>query len=104
MNHLPRRRTLPLLIGGATPELRCDRAGEPCTAATVHSVDRLLAQAQFPAGQPNGLRYLRVGGCGQNSESRILLGRRKCSKMPQNPTRQVHAVFGGFILYNKIIT
>jgi hypothetical protein len=40
----------------------------------------------------NGLRYLRVGGRRQNSESRILLGRRKSLKMAQNPTRQVHAL------------
>jgi len=39
---------------------------------------------------------LRVGGRGQNSESRILFGRGKCSKMPQNPTRQVHALLARF--------
>jgi len=44
---------------------------------------------------PNGKRYLRVGGRGQNFESRILPGQRKSLKMPQNPTRQVHAVLGG---------
>ncbi|MBV6504779.1 MAG: hypothetical protein ILNGONEN_00332 [Syntrophorhabdaceae bacterium] len=47
------------------------------------------------ANWANGVRYLRVGGRGQNFESRILLGRGKCSKMPQNPTRQVHALLGG---------
>ncbi len=46
---------------------------------------------------PNGLRYLRVGGRGQNSENRILFGRGKCSKMAQNPTRQVHALLGVFV-------
>jgi hypothetical protein len=35
-----------------------------------------------------------VGGRGQNFESRILFGRGKCSKMAQNPTRQVHALLG----------
>jgi len=43
------------------------------------------------------LRYLRVGGrgfclgAGQNSKPE------KCLKMPQNPTRQVHALLGGFV-------
>ena len=46
---------------------------------------------------PNGWRYLRVGGRGQNSESRILFGRGKCPKMAQNPTRQVHALLGGVL-------
>ena len=43
---------------------------------------------------PNGLRYLRVGGRGQNFESRILFGRGKCLKTEQNPSRPVHAVLG----------
>jgi len=44
---------------------------------------------------PNGLRCLRVGerglflGAGKNSK------REKCLKMPQNPTRQVHALLAG---------
>jgi hypothetical protein len=38
----------------------------------------------------NGLRYLRVGGRGQNFESKIMFGCRKSPKMAQNPTRQVH--------------
>ena len=44
----------------------------------------------------NGLRYLRVGGrgfalgAGKNSK------REKCLKMPQNPTRQVHALLARF--------
>ena len=52
---------------------------------------------------PNGLRYLRVGGrgfclgAGKNSK------REKCSKMPQNPTRQVHALLGAvFVNYNSV--
>jgi hypothetical protein len=46
---------------------------------------------------PNGLRYLRVGGrgfclgAGKNSKPE------KCLKMPQNPTRQVHALLAGFV-------
>ena len=50
---------------------------------------------------PNGLRYLRVGGRGQNFESRILFGRGKCPKMPhaKRPTRQVHALLGTFEMY-----
>ena len=38
-----------------------------------------------------------MGGRGQNFESRIPLGRRKSPKMPQNPTRQVHALLGGLL-------
>lgn len=44
---------------------------------------------------PNGLRYPRVGGRGQNFDSRILLGRRESPKMPQNPTHPLHALLGG---------
>jgi hypothetical protein len=43
------------------------------------------------------LRYLRVGGRGQNSESRILFGCRKSPKMAQNPQRQVHALLAGVL-------
>ena len=50
------------------------------------------------APAPNGLRYLRVGGRGQNSESRILFGCRKSPKMAQTPTRQVHALLGSLLL------
>jgi len=42
----------------------------------------------------NGLRYLRVGGRGFCLGSRKNSKRGKCSKMPQNPTRQVHALLG----------
>ncbi len=60
-------------------------------------VNRLNSKAmrQFTRQTPNGLRYLRVGGRGQNFESKILFGRGKCSKMAQNPTRQVHALLAG---------
>jgi hypothetical protein len=46
---------------------------------------------------PNRVRYLRVGGGGQKSESRIPLGCRKSTKMAQHPTHQVHAVLGGLL-------
>ncbi|HEY4759064.1 MAG TPA: hypothetical protein VIH42_00645, partial [Thermoguttaceae bacterium] len=46
----------------------------------------------FCDGLPNGLRYLRVGGAWIRFESRKNPKPEKCSKMPQNPTRQVHAL------------
>ena len=42
------------------------------------------------------MRYLRVGGRGFTPRAGFCLGVEKCPKMPQNPTRQVHAVLGGF--------
>jgi hypothetical protein len=44
---------------------------------------------------PNGLRYLRVGGRGLCLEAEKNSKPEKCSKKPQNPTRQVHALLGG---------
>jgi len=58
---------------------------------------------QLSSLPPNGLRYLRVGGRGQNSKSRILFRRGKCPKMPQNPTRQVHALLGMVELEDSLI-
>jgi len=46
---------------------------------------------------PNGLRYLRVGGRGLCLGTEKNSKPEKCLKMPQNPTRQVHALLGGFM-------
>ena len=63
------------------------------TGARLHA---LRADFKPFVPPPNGLRYLRVGGRGQNFGSRILFGCRKSPKMAQNPTRQVHALLGAF--------
>jgi len=47
---------------------------------------------------PNGLRYLRVGGVGKGLRCRKNSKPEKCLKMPQNPTRQVHALLARFLL------
>jgi hypothetical protein len=44
---------------------------------------------------PNGLRYLRWGGDGEAVQPEKCSGVENCLKMPQNPQRQVHALFGG---------
>ena len=46
---------------------------------------------------PNGLRYLRWGGDGEAVQPE------KCLKVPQNPTRQVHAMLARSYLINKLI-
>ena len=51
----------------------------------------------FALGLPNGLRYLRVGGRGQCLRCRKSPKPEKYSKMPQNPTRQVHALLGALL-------
>jgi hypothetical protein len=45
----------------------------------------------------NGLRYPRVGGRGQGLRCRKNPKPEKCLKMPQNPTRRVHALLAGFV-------
>jgi len=45
---------------------------------------------------PNGLRYPRVGGRGQCLRCRKSPKPEKCLKMPQTPTRRVHALLGAF--------
>jgi hypothetical protein len=50
-------------------------------------------------GQPNGLRYPRVGGVWIRSEGSINPKPEKSLKMPQNPTRRVHALLGGFLIF-----
>ena len=51
----------------------------------------------FGRKQPNGLRYLRVGGLGFTPKMRKNSKREKCLKMPQNPTRQVHALLAALL-------
>ena len=51
----------------------------------------------------NGLLYLRVGGVWILFGSRKMLRLEKCLKMPQNPTRQVHALLGSFDLKERWI-
>jgi hypothetical protein len=50
----------------------------------------------------NGLRYLRVGGRGFALGAGKNPKPEKCSKMPQNPTRQVHALLGSFYVRNAL--
>ncbi len=52
---------------------------------------------------PNGLRYLRVGGCGFALGAEKNSKRGKCLKMPQNPTRQVHALLAGVELEDSFL-
>jgi len=47
-------------------------------------------------GLPNGLRYPRVGGLGKGLRCRKNSKPEKCLKMPQNPTRRVHALLARF--------
>ena len=56
----------------------------------------------FYTKPPNGLRYLRVGGTRKNSKSRKSPKPEKCSKMAQNPTRQVHALLGCLPVYQDL--
>jgi len=53
-------------------------------------------QLSFCKGRANGLSYPRVGGVWTRSEGRKNSKTEKCSKMPQNPTRQVHALLARF--------
>jgi hypothetical protein len=43
---------------------------------------------------PNGWRYPLVDGTRQHRFDGTGLSSEKCQKMPQNPTRQVHALLG----------
>ena len=53
-------------------------------------------QFYYFAMRANGLRYLRVGGRGQCLRAGKNSKPEKCLKMPQNPTRQVHALLARF--------
>jgi hypothetical protein len=50
-----------------------------------------ICSSALPA---NGLRYPRVGGRGQCLRCRKSSKPEKCLKMPQTPTRRVHALLG----------
>jgi hypothetical protein len=56
----------------------------------------------FCAPAPNGMRYPRVGGVWIHSEGSINPKPGKCLKMPQTPTRRVHALLGAVELEDSL--
>jgi len=60
----------------------------------------LLSAVESGEKTRNGLRYLRVGGRGQDKDSRAekCSGVGNCLRLPQTRQRQVHALLGGVLL------